>query len=215
VTSLLFYALEFAVIFPAIILHEISHGYVAYLLGDDTAKRAGRLSINPIRHVDPVGTIILPISMLILTNGAYFFGWAKPVPINPGRFRNQREGMLLTGAAGPVTNIALAAAAGLIVRLAGDSALLGLGALGITLGDLVAFFCRANLVLAFFNLIPIPPLDGSRVLQYFLPDSARDAYHSFERYGFFVLIAIRGCFHRCSALPASHREPLYRLFTGG
>ena len=214
-TSLLSYVIQFAIVFPAIILHEISHGYVAYLLGDDTAKRAGRLSINPIRHVDPVGTVILPAAMLILSQGRYFFGWAKPVPINPYRFRNQREGMLLTGVAGPVTNIALSALAGLVIRVAGGSAVLGIGLFGISLGYVVEFFCYANLVLAFFNLIPIPPLDGSRVVQYFLPDRMRDAYHSLERYGFILLIGVTwvlpGAF---GAYLQATVEPLFSLFTG-
>lgn len=214
-TSLLTYVIEFAIVFPAIILHEISHGYAAFLLGDDTAKRAGRLSINPIRHIDPVGTIILPATMLILTQGAYFFGWAKPVPINPRAFKNQREGMLLTGAAGPVTNIALAALAGLVVRVAGGSPVFGASLFGVALADVVLFFCRANLVLAFFNLIPIPPLDGSRVVQYFLPDRMRDAYHSVERYGFFILIGVSwllpGVF---GAYLSATVAPLFSVFTG-
>jgi len=214
VTSLLSYVVEFAIVFPAIILHEISHGYVAYLLGDETAKRAGRLSLNPIRHVDPIGTVVLPATMLILTNGAYFFGWAKPVPINPWAFKNQREGMLLTGIAGPVTNIVLAALAGLLFRVAGPW-LTSLAIAGLSLADVVLFFSRANLVLAFFNLVPIPPLDGSRVVQYFLPDRLRDVYHSFERYGFMVLIGITwivpGAF---SWYLSATVQPLFRLFTG-
>ena len=190
-TSLLSYVLRFALVFPAIILHEVSHGYVAYLLGDETAKRAGRLSLNPIKHVDPVGTIILPATMLILSGGRYFFGWAKPVPINPWAFKNQREGMLLTGVAGPVTNIVLAALSGLLfasVRRARGCSVLPRSAVSSL--RFCVYFCQANLVLAFFNLVPIPPLDGSRVVQYFLPDRLRDAYHSIERYGFMLLIGI-------------------------
>jgi len=214
VTSLLFYAVQFAIVFPAIILHEVSHGYVAFLLGDSTAKRAGRLSLNPIRHIDPIGTVILPATMLILTQGAYFFGWAKPVPINPWAFKNQREGMLLTGVAGPVTNIALAAVAGVLYRVAGPW-LTSVALAGLSLGDIVLFFSRANLVLAFFNLVPIPPLDGSRVVQYFLPDRLRDAYHSVERYGFMLLIGITwivpGAF---SWYLSATVAPLFSLFTG-
>jgi len=212
---LLSYALRFAIVFPAIILHEISHGYVAYLLGDQTAKRAGRLSLNPIKHVDPIGTIILPATMLILSGGSYFFGWAKPVPINPWAFKNQREGMLLTGAAGPVTNIALAALSGLGARmLMAVSQDGGSSVLGIVVTVLV-YFCQANLVLAFFNLIPIPPLDGSRVVQYFLPDTLRDGYHSMERYGFMLLIGITWVIPSAfSAYLNATVEPLLRLFTG-
>jgi Zn-dependent protease len=215
VTSLLSYVLRFALVFPAIILHEVAHGYVAYLLGDETAKRAGRLSLNPIKHVDLVGTIILPATMLILSGGTYFFGWAKPVPINPWAFKNQREGMLLTGAAGPVTNIVLAALSGQLSRLfVGSGPLSALSVSGIVATVLV-YFCQANLVLAFFNLVPIPPLDGSRVVQYFLPDRLRDAYHSVERYGFMLLIGLTwlvpGAFSGYLNLTV---EPLLRLFTG-
>ena len=214
-TSLLSYVLRFALVFPAIILHEVSHGYVAYLLGDDTAKRAGRLSLNPIKHVDPVGTIILPATMLILSGGRYFFGWAKPVPINPWAFKNQREGMLLTGAAGPVTNIVLAALSGLLSRLFVGSGPLSAVAVSGIIATVLVYFCQANLVLAFFNLVPIPPLDGSRVVQYFLPDRLRDAYHSIERYGFMLLIGITwlvpGAFSGYLNLTV---EPLFRLFTG-
>ena len=178
--------IRFALIFPAIILHEISHGYVAYLLGDPTAKRAGRLTLNPLKHIDPFGTIILPLILLISSGGAFFFGYAKPVPFNPRNFKNERTGMLLTGIAGPVTNVLLAVIFGLLVRLFPATGPAWLA----TLFSLVVFFAEANLVLAFFNLVPVPPLDGSRVLQWILPDSVRDVYHSFERYGFFVLIAL-------------------------
>jgi Zn-dependent protease len=216
---LLGHALRFAIIFPAIILHEISHGYVAYLLGDHTAKRAGRLSLNPIKHVDPVGTIILPIAMLVLSGGTFFFGWAKPVPINPWAFKNQREGMLLTGVAGPVTNIALAIVAGLTARfLVGPSGFSAMAATG-TFAYLLLYFSYANLVLAFFNLLPIPPLDGSRVVQYFLPDRLRDAYHSAERYGFVILIGLSYVAQQVGvdifgAYLGVTVEPLFRLITG-
>jgi Zn-dependent protease len=190
VELLLRLATEFLILFPAIVLHEVAHGYMAYLLGDTTAKRAGRLTLNPIAHVDPVGTVVLPIMMLVLSGGRFFFGWAKPVPFNPRAFKNERTGMLLTGIAGPLTNVALAVVAGVLSRvfpLAG-----GLWAPGefTSVAAVLLFFCYANLVLAFFNLIPIPPLDGSRVVQWFLPDRARDAYHSLERYGFLILIAL-------------------------
>lgn len=214
-TTILFYVMRFAIVFPAIILHEVSHGYVAYLLGDSTAKRAGRLTLNPIKHIDPVGTIILPATMLILSNGSFFFGWAKPVPINPWAFKNQRLGMLLTGIAGPVTNILLAAVSGFGFRLiAATDAAAATGALGVV-ASILLFFTQANLVLAFFNLIPIPPLDGSRVLQYFLPDRLRDAYHSIEQYGFMILIGITwflpGVFYGYLGYTV---EPLLRLFIG-
>lgn len=214
-TSILPHLLRFAIIFPAIILHEISHGYVAYLLGDQTAKRAGRLSLNPIRHVDPMGTIILPAFMLLISNGQFFFGWAKPVPINPWAFKNQRAGMLLTGAAGPTTNITLALVSGLLFRMVAPAAAAGDTVVMAALAYLLEYFTYGNLVLAFFNLIPIPPLDGSRVVQYFLPDRLRDAYHSLEQYGFMLLIlftwVVPGAFQTYLSATV---EPLFKLFTG-
>lgn len=179
--------LEFILLFPAIILHEIAHGYVAYRLGDPTAKRAGRLTLNPLVHIDPIGTILLPLVLLITTGG--FIGWAKPVPINPWNFKDQRRDLMLTGIAGPATNVVLALIAGLIVRFLPVPAGASLGAFDNAF-EVIAFFCYANLMLVFFNLIPIPPLDGSRVVQRLLPDTARDAYHSIERYGFLIIFGI-------------------------
>lgn len=182
--------MRFAVLFPAIILHEISHGYVAYLLGDPTAKRAGRLTLNPIAHIDPIGTVVMPLALLFLSGGAFFFGYAKPVPFNPRNFKDERTGMLLTGIAGPVTNIVLAIVFGFASRFFPvPGGVWNPGSFD-SVGAFLLYFAYANLVLAFFNLVPIPPLDGSRVLQWILPDSLRDAYHSLERFGFIILIAL-------------------------
>lgn len=173
---------------PAIVLHEISHGYVAYLLGDTTAKDRGRLSLNPIKHIDPFGTILLPLLLLAASHGTAAFGYAKPVPINPYRFKDYRKGMFLTGFAGPVTNLALATVSGLIVRV-----MLATSTVGVLSGYLAYFlyrFCIINLALMAFNLIPIPPLDGSRVLPLVLSDRALRSYHRFERYGFVILMAV-------------------------
>jgi Zn-dependent protease len=177
--------LRFLLIAPAIILHEVAHGYVAYLLGDPTAKLRGRLTLNPVAHVDVWGTLLMPAIMLISTG--YAFGYAKPVPVNPYLMRKTavQTGMLLTGLAGPVTNILLAVASGLVFR-----------ALAVVPGvpDIVAFifyyFAFINLVLAFFNLVPIPPLDGSRVVQRFLSGRALETYDSIERYGFLIVIGL-------------------------
>ncbi len=172
---------RFALIIPAIVFHEVAHGYAALALGDTTAKDAGRLSLNPIKHVDPWGTILLPLLMISLFGAG--FGYAKPVPVNPYRFRgDKRMGMFLTGIAGPVANLSMAAVAGIVVRFSGGlDNIIGMGAY---------LFALVNLVLMFFNLIPLPPLDGSRVLPLLLPDSAMEAYHKWERYGFFILIGV-------------------------
>jgi Zn-dependent protease len=206
--SIFQHLVEFAIIFPAIVLHEIAHGYVAYRLGDPTAKRAGRLTLNPIVHIDPIGTVVLPILMLVLSGGTYFFGWAKPVPIDPRNFRDKRTGILLSGIAGPTMNIVLALGAGLVSRALAPGEFT-------SIGSLLRFFCYGNLILAFFNLIPIPPLDGSRVIQWFLPESARNAYNSIARYGFFILIGatwiLPGLFN---AYLARTVVPLFALLTG-
>ncbi|NTU70278.1 MAG: site-2 protease family protein [Coriobacteriia bacterium] len=207
--------LHFAILFPAIILHEISHGYVAYLLGDPTAKRMGRLTLNPLAHIDPVGTVIMPLVLLFLSGGAFFFGYAKPVPFNPRNFKNERTGMLLTGIAGPVTNVLLAVVFGFASRFFSVPGNVWDPSSFNSIGSLLLYFSFANLMLAFFNLIPIPPLDGSRVVQWLLPDAARDAYHSLERYGFLILVALTwfvpGLFNSYLALTV---WPIFSLLTG-
>jgi len=176
--------LNVLLIAPAIIFHEVSHGYVAYLLGDRTAKDAGRLTLNPLAHIDLYGTIILPALMFLVAGFA--IGYAKPVPIDPRRMTRvgYKTGMLLTGAAGPLTNITLAVIAGLGFRIVA-----ALGAPSIV-GYIFAFFTLINLVLAFFNLIPIPPLDGSRVVQRFLTGGAATAYRRLEPYGILIVLGI-------------------------
>lgn len=179
--------LDFALIVPAIILHEVAHGYVAYLLGDPTAKDRGRLTLNPIAHMDIWGTVVMPVLLLLASGGKFAFGYAKPVPINPYRMTKTtpETGMLLTGAAGPVTNIVLA----LVVAGLYHVMLLSGGIPDIVMSSL-SFFVLINLVLAFFNLIPIPPLDGSRVVQRFLSGRAREMYASIEPYGFMIVILV-------------------------
>lgn len=175
------YGLRFLFLLPAIVLHELSHGLVAYLLGDPTAKRAGRLTLNPLKHIDPFGTLLLPALLLLASGGGFSFGYAKPVPIQPHFFRNYRMGMFLTGIAGPVTNLVLAVASGLAIRLLGGEGLVA---------TLLFYFAQMNLVLMFFNLIPIPPLDGSRVIPLFLSDAGLRTYHRIEQYGFGILLVL-------------------------
>jgi Zn-dependent protease len=185
-SDILMALLRFALILPAIILHEVAHGYVAYLLGDTTAKDRGRLTLNPLSHLDLWGTVLMPALLLVASSGRFAFGYAKPVPVDPGRMYrvSPRTGMLLTGIAGPATNIALAIVAGIVYRISG-----AVGAPAVV-SLLFWYFAYINLVLAFFNLIPIPPLDGSRVVQRFLKGRALQAYASMEQYGFVIVIAL-------------------------
>ena len=178
-------------LFVAVILHEISHGVVAYAYGDDTAKRAGRLTLNPIPHIDPMGSIILPV-MAVLAN-LPVLGWAKPVPVTPSRLRKPRQQMLIVGLAGPFTNFALMVAAAIPAKmvLAGTYP----GACTGTfvdprvslVGNVLASFAVVNLLLGLFNLLPIPPLDGSSLIERVLPARALPTWWKFRPYGFLVL----------------------------
>ena len=176
-----------AVLVPSVILHEIMHGVVALAFGDDTAKRAGRLSLNPIRHVDPFGTLILPGILLLV--GAAPFGWAKPVPVNVGRLRHPRNNGLLVSLAGPATNLVLAAAATISYRVAHPHG---------TVAEVLLFLGLANVVLAVFNMIPIPPLDGSSLIERVLPQSWWPTYLRFRgrAMGLFLvlMLAVPGLF---------------------
>lgn len=166
----------------SIILHEIAHGFVAWKLGDPTAKQANRLSLNPLRHIDPFGSIILPL-ILVVTGSPVLLGWAKPVPFNPGYFKNIKQGVMAVGAAGPMTNFTIGFLAAFIFRFFD---LTFNSYAGLFLGQL----CVINIILAVFNLIPIPPLDGSRVVVGLMPDNMAKAYLSLERYGFIIIFAL-------------------------
>lgn len=174
-------------IMMAVILHEYAHGWMAYKAGDPTAKEMGRLTLNPIPHIDPFGTIILP-SILILLSSPIFFGWAKPVPINPMRFRNIRYGTFLVSIAGIMMNIGLALFFSLLYRMISKGYLNFLG--DPILIPLALFSAKAvliNLVLAFFNAIPIPPLDGSRAVMSFFSLRYWELFYKFEIYGFMLI----------------------------
>jgi Zn-dependent protease len=173
----------------AIVLHEVAHGYVAYRLGDPTAKDAGRLTLNPIPHIDPMGSIVLPL-ILAFTNSSVLLGWAKPVPFNPIYFRDARKGGMYVAAAGPATNLALAVVAAVLLRLlllAGFTSFDGLSGLFVFF---LLQFCIINVVLAVFNLMPIPPLDGSRIVAGFLPAETARSYLSQGRFGFIVIFGL-------------------------
>lgn len=156
----------------SIILHEVAHGYAANALGDPTAKLSGRLTMNPLPHIDPIGSVLLP-GLLVLTSSGFLFGWAKPVPYNPYNLRNQRWGEAMVGIAGVATNLLLAVLFALIARVAYAS--------GATLfGDLSALVVFVNLFLGLFNLIPFPPLDGFTVLRGLLPSRLAIPFRAFE-----------------------------------
>jgi Zn-dependent protease len=165
--------------FLAVVVHEFSHGWMAYRLGDPTAKYSGRLTLNPLAHIDPVGTIILPI-FLVITNSPILFGWAKPVPVNFLRLNHPKKDMVWVGLAGPLANILLAIIISLIIKL--NFAFLPV--------LILKYFMTLNLFLAVFNLIPIPPLDGSRVILGVLPNNLAYGYMRLEQFGFIVIIAM-------------------------
>ena len=175
--------LAFAILIPSIVLHEWAHGASASLLGDDTAKLAGRLSLNPAAHVDPVGTLLLPA--LTILGGIGFVGWAKPVPVSTAKLRNSRNGALLVALAGPLMNLALVAVAWLGFRLSFDASSLSLG----FLPRLFFYLGLTNIWLACFNLIPVPPLDGSALLERLLPASAWPRYLRIRPLLFPIVIA--------------------------
>ena len=178
-------ALTLLVLILSIIAHEVAHGYAANALGDPTAKLAGRLTLNPLAHIDPLGSILIP-GLLVLTGSPILFGWAKPVPYNPYNLRNQRWGEAIVAVAGSATNILLAIIFALIARLGATS-------LSASAASFLATIAFVNLFLGMFNLIPFPPLDGFTFLRGILPYSLSQGFHNFENrvraYGPVALIA--------------------------
>ena len=172
--------IKIVVLVFSVIIHEVAHGYAAYRLGDPTAKDAHRLTLNPLAHIDLVGSVLLPL-ILIITKSPVLLGWAKPVPFNPGYFRDVKKGVMIVGLAGPASNLILAAIAGTIIRMFPSGGIIGL---------FLLHTCIINVVLAIFNLIPIPPLDGSRVVIGFLPTHLVSSYLSLERYGFIIIFGL-------------------------
>jgi Zn-dependent protease len=164
----------------SVILHEVAHGYTALRLGDPTARDAGRLTLNPIKHIDPFGTVVLPL-LLHLTHSPILIGWAKPVPVNPHLLREPNKAMMLVAASGPLTNITLAVLFALGLRnLPASTAPLFV--------DTLVFSCYINIILALFNLLPVPPLDGSKLLAGLLPVRLRQSYLRLGRYGVFIVL---------------------------
>ena len=185
-------ALQLFSILFAITVHEASHGWAANKLGDPTAKIMGRVTLNPVAHIDPIGTVLLPVMLVIM--GAPPFGWAKPVPVNPMNLRNPRRDNLLISAAGPLSNISVAILAffGILVLKGLNPSLLmgrgGLLSLGSGLFLILYYTVLINVILAIFNLIPIPPLDGSGVLMGLISEEAAQKYEQIRPFGFIILI---------------------------
>ncbi len=188
--------LNLFILIPIVIVsmsaHELAHGFIAYRMGDPTAKRAGRLTMNPIKHLDPMGTAMFFITYIV-SSGTALFGWAKPIPVAPYYFRRRQAGMAIVGAAGPITNFLIAIIVILLVKYAFPDAT------G-RLAQILTLSFNVNVVLGVFNLLPIPPLDGSRVVGAFLPRGAYERWAELDRYGmifvFLVIILFRGSFSR-------------------
>jgi Zn-dependent protease len=196
VADILQLVLSLVATFAAVILHEVAHGYVSWRLGDPTPKQQGRLTANPLAHIDPIGSIVVPLALWAIKS-PFLFGWAKPVPINPAFYRNPLKGTLYVALAGPLSNVAAALVATGVGRLilgVSDPFLLHASSFAANLVQAVflflGIFVIINLVLAVFNLIPIPPLDGSRVLAYFLPAHWRLRMAQIERFGFLIIFAL-------------------------
>jgi len=173
--------LSLAVFFFAVVIHEFAHALVAFKLGDTTAQRSGRLTLNPLAHIDPFGTVLLPV-MLLMVKSPVLFGWAKPIPVNFASLKNPKRDMIWVGLAGPLANLACAFVAAILLKLGFKNSEM--------ITATLQYFMVINVVLAVFNLIPIPPLDGSRVLMGILPRPSAIQLASLEPYGFILLFAL-------------------------
>lgn len=192
----------FLIIIPSAILHEYGHGWMADRLGDPTARYAGRLTLDPRAHIDKWGTLLMPLILFLITQGNFLFAYAKPVPFNPYNLRDQRFGPVWVALAGPMSNFLLALVFGLMVRFFPVS----------NFTSFLSIIVYANVLLGVFNLVPIPPLDGSKLLYALLPHSLAHVKESLERYGFVLLLIFIFFFsHIISPLIVF----LYKLFTGG
>jgi len=175
----LFFAI--AILIMSVVVHEVSHGYSAYLLGDPTAKYAGRLTLNPIKHLDFFGSFVVPMITYLL--GGFIIGWAKPVPYNPYNLKNQKWGPAIVGGSGPASNFLIALVFGLLLRFGAP-----LSFLPASFFQIAAWVVFINLVLGIFNLVPVPPLDGSKILFAILPYKWRHIQFFMERYGIFFVV---------------------------
>jgi Zn-dependent protease len=181
----------------AIVFHEVAHGWVANKLGDPTARNMGRLTLNPLRHIDPFGTVIMPLLLLLLTNGRMVFGYARPVPINPYNFKDPKKGMALSSLAGPGINMIMAVTFAFVLRvlmpaLEGTVPKSAWDWFAVPVGLMLGYGIVMNVVLAVLNMIPVPPLDGSRIVYWLLPDRQAAAYYRLERFGMLILLVLLG-----------------------
>lgn len=176
----------FLVLIFSIVIHEFSHGWMADQLGDPTARYMGRLTLNPIPHIDPLGSIIVPL-LLYISSAGFILGWAKPVPYNPYNLRDQKKGPALVALAGPASNLIVAIIFGILIRVLTAQDPIA-NASTITFFALIVFY---NILLAIFNLVPLPPLDGSKILEYILPSSMRGIMDTLEKnYMLFIILFI-------------------------
>ena len=169
----------------SVVVHEVAHGYAAYLLGDNTARLSGRLTLNPLKHLDPMGSVIIPLLLYFSTQGSFLIGWARPVPYNEANLKDQKRGTLIVAIAGIIANLTIALFFGLMIRFAPfiiSGSLLG------PFFKITTIIVVLNLVLALFNLIPIPPLDGSKVLFSFLPFKYKYIENFLEKWGMIALL---------------------------
>jgi Zn-dependent protease len=172
-------AFHIAILIMSVVIHEVSHGYAALYLGDTTAKHEGRLTLNPIKHLDPIGSVLVPL--LSYTAGGFIIGWAKPVPYNPYNLRPGRWSEALVAAAGPASNLSIALVFGLLLRFAGPAG-------SPAFVSILTIIVLINIILAIFNLIPVPPLDGSKLLFALFPENLQRFREFFERFGIVLLL---------------------------